>query len=938
MFCAVGSTGEAEGGTGSAPPPATDATVAPPAAVTGAASVGGSATSPRTPPLAAGRTAIRPTEEDDIRNTFLGASCKMRPRGVALRINEQTRRAEPARRSDAARAEKARRAEEERLRSVALDEYEAAHVAIWAQATAVVNVKALIPVILDQATNTYTKWRGMFLTVLGKYALTRHVLEDEAFPTRPAWVQADCVVLTWIHGTVSGDLQQSLMMRQRPAREAWCYLEDEFLGQRESRALLLETQFRNFRQDSLTITDYCRRLESMAASLAEFGDPIGDRQLVLTLLRGLSGKFRHMVSILKMHRPFPTFAEARTHLLLEEMEIDARPPSPPAALVAAPRPAANTGGPTAPRYGAPTPPTRPHGAPSGGQQGAPTGGQRSGRRRGRGGRGGQQQQQQPAAGAPPGFSHASTGMHPSFAHPWAGTLQMWPYGRPPPAPPAFTAVPQYGYGSSFSGVPSGGAYGSGYTAPPSLYVYGGAAPAFQGPSPAYQVSQPAPWNPVHGGAWTQDSLAQSFNTMTLTPPAPSEWYADSGAGSHMTADAGNLSTMSPPSSFTPSSIIVGNGALLPVTATGSHIFSSPHRNLVLNNVLVSPNIVKNLISIRRFTTDNNCSIEFDPFGLSVKDLQTRNVIARCNSSGDLYPFFPPATSTSALLAAPTSLWHRRLGHLGREALSKLISSSVISCNKDDLHHICHACQLGHHTRLPFGSSSSRASHNFDLIHCDLWTSPIVSVSGYKYYLVILDDCSHYIWTFPLRLKSETFSTLSNFFAFIHTQFGTTIKSIQCDNGREFDNSTARTFFLSHGVALRMSCPYTSQQNGRAERSLRTINNIMRSLLFQASLPPVYWVEALHTATYLVNRLPTKTLASSTPYTHLHSTQPSYDHLKVFGYPGSSDVARRAWHCACACACCQVPVRSCTAEPWNTVAQLAPDRRYCPCASRTGCCQ
>jgi hypothetical protein len=146
-------------------------------------------------------------------------------------------------------------------------------------------------------------------------------------------------------------------------------------------------------------------------------------------------------------------------------------------------------------------------------------------------------------------------------------------------------------------------------------------------------------------------------------------------------------------------------------------------------------LLKNLISIRRFTTDNNCSIEFGPFGLSVKDLQTKNVIARSNSSSDLYPFYPSTTSTSALIVAPTSLWHRRLRHLGREALSKLISSSVISCNKDD-HHVCHACQLGRHTRLPFGSSSSRARHIFDLIHCDLWTSPIVSVSGYKYYLVI----------------------------------------------------------------------------------------------------------------------------------------------------------------------------------------------------------
>jgi hypothetical protein len=138
--------------------------------------------------------------------------------------------------------------------------------------------------------------------------------------------------------------------------------------------------------------------------------------------------------------------------------------------------------------------------------------------------------------------------------------------------------------------------------------------------------------------------------MTLNPPATSsEWYADSGAGSHMTADTGNLSTISPPSSFTPS-IIVGNGVQLPVTTIVSYIFSFPHRNLVLNDVLVSPNIIKNLISIRRFTTDNNCSIEFDPFGLSVKDLHTRNVIARCNSSGDSTHFIhpPPAPPRSSL--------------------------------------------------------------------------------------------------------------------------------------------------------------------------------------------------------------------------------------------------------------------------------------------------
>jgi len=107
----------------------------------------------------------------------------------------------------------------------------------------------------------------------------------------------------------------------------------------------------------------------------------------------------------------------------------------------------------------------------------------------------------------------------------------------------------------------------------------------------------------------------------------------------------------------------------------------------------------------------------------------------------------------------------------------------------------------------------------------------MSVLGYKYYLVILDDFSHYSWTFPLRLKSDTFTTLSHFFAWVSTQFGHPIQAIQCDNGREFDNSTSRSFFLAHGIQLRMSCPYTSAQNGKAERMIRTTNDIMRSLLF-----------------------------------------------------------------------------------------------------------
>ncbi|KAK1626930.1 hypothetical protein QYE76_001245 [Lolium multiflorum] len=43
-------------------------------------------------------------------------------------------------------------------------------------------------------------------------------------------------------------------------------------------------------------------------------------------------------------------------------------------------------------------------------------------------------------------------------------------------------------------------------------------------------------------------------------------------------------------------------------------------------------------------------------------------------------------------------------------------------------------------------------------------------------------------------------------------FGVTIRSLQTDNGTEFLNKTVDTLLTTHGTALRLSCPYTSQQN------------------------------------------------------------------------------------------------------------------------------
>ncbi|GKB61198.1 ribonuclease H-like domain-containing protein [Tanacetum coccineum] len=339
-----------------------------------------------------------------------------------------------------------------------------------------------------------------------------------------------------------------------------------------------------------------------------------------------------------------------------------------------------------------------------------------------------------------------------------------------------------------------------------------------GPAPAIYASQ-------------HTTLPSAFSIM---PPQDPTWHMDTGASSHLNFNASNLSTIFDKRLFP--SVHVGDDKSIPVTNTGHSIIPSHHRPLHLHNVLVTPNIIKNLISVRQFTRDNNCTIEFDAFGFSVKDYLTRHILLRCDSSGDLYPVTKPSTLPIAFLSTSASTWHQRLGHPGDQVLRSLVSSRFISCNKEKSSHICHACQLGKHVKLPFHSSTSIVKHCFDIIHSDLWTSPIVSSSGFKYYVLFLDHFSHFLWIYPLRSKSDMFDKFLHFRNYVKNQFKCEIKSFQCDHGGEFDNNRLHTLFAKNGIQFRFSCPKTSQQNGKAERMIRTINNTIRTLLFQAHLP------------------------------------------------------------------------------------------------------
>jgi hypothetical protein len=90
-------------------------------------------------------------------------------------------------------------------------------------------------------------------------------------------------------------------------------------------------------------------------------------------------------------------------------------------------------------------------------------------------------------------------------------------------------------------------------------------------------------------------------------------------------------------------------------------------------------------------------------------------------------------------------------------------TSAIPSPRGDSTSLCHACHLGCHTHLPFSSSMSRATHRYDL-----WASPVPSISGYRYYLVILIGWFLlFSLDFSYTAQSDTFPTLQHFFTYLH---------------------------------------------------------------------------------------------------------------------------------------------------------------------------
>ncbi|CAL2246117.1 unnamed protein product [Prunus armeniaca] len=343
------------------------------------------------------------------------------------------------------------------------------------------------------------------------------------------------------------------------------------------------------------------------------------------------------------------------------------------------------------------------------------------------------------------------------------------------------------------------------------------------------------------------------------------WIDDTGASHHMVGNASHLHNVT--SCDVTENVTVGNGEGLEIINLGTTSISCANtRSLSMPSVF--------------------------------HDKLTKQIVLQGKSNQGLYHIPLAASSVlnraSCFSSAPvaylgqqikSSLWHQRLGHPTNEVVKLMLQASAVSVSA-----LCSACLHGKMHKLPFPSEHIKSNIAFQRIHSDVWgPSRNKSIDGYRYYVSFVDECTGFLWLYPLFNKSGVFEIFLKFYAFISTQFGARLQYFQSDGGGEFNSSQFASFLDSKGIIHQLSCPSTPQQNGLDERKNRHVIETALTLSVSANLPGQFWYHAVAHAAYLINFMPSIALGNQSPFQKLFEKPPPLQHIRVFGTVGYKGV-------------------------------------------------
>lgn len=183
----------------------------------------------------------------------------------------------------------------------------------------------------------------------------------------------------------------------------------------------------------------------------------------------------------------------------------------------------------------------------------------------------------------------------------------------------------------------------------------------------------------------------------------------------------------------------------------------------------------------------------------------------------------PSFHASALFSQSVCIpdWHARFGHPFPVVVHKAVSTHNLSCSKASLDFACTMRPQPKAHKLPFVNNTHQGCKNiFDIVYTDIWTAPVHSVTGVKYFLLLVDDFSRFMWIYFLSSKSQAKNAMNLFKTMVERPFNTSIKAVQSDGGGEF--MFLASHWQAHGIIHRVTCPHTSEQNGVVESRLRRV--------------------------------------------------------------------------------------------------------------------
>jgi transposase InsO family protein len=93
----------------------------------------------------------------------------------------------------------------------------------------------------------------------------------------------------------------------------------------------------------------------------------------------------------------------------------------------------------------------------------------------------------------------------------------------------------------------------------------------------------------------------------------------------------------------------------------------------------------------------------------------------------------------------------------------------------------------------------------------------------------------YAWITLLHDKASAITALRQWLALIKNQFDTTIKEWMSDAGGEYKSDVFLKTLKDAGITVLQSTPHTPQQNGCAERFMRTIMDKAQAMRLEAPM-------------------------------------------------------------------------------------------------------